>query len=50
VSAELTRLGGRSETHVISDEEMKQADTAVESAVPTQPPTDSAGQSAAPQA
>lgn len=50
VSAELTRLGGRSESHVINDEEMQQADTAAETAARAQPPSESAVQSAAPQA
>jgi uncharacterized membrane protein len=54
VSAELTRLGGRSESHVIDDEEMKQVITAAEapapeSAGPMHSPEESAGQSATPQ-
>ncbi len=50
VAAELTRLGGRSETHVISKEEMQQADAVVNATVPTPQPQEGAGQSTAPQA
>lgn len=49
VAAELTRLGGQSEAHVISDEEMTQADTAAAAAVPAQVSAENSGQSAAPQ-
>ncbi len=38
VAAELTRLGGRSEMHGVSDEELKEADEAANAAATTQPP------------
>jgi uncharacterized membrane protein len=49
VSDELTRLGGQSETHVISDDEMQEVNTAAESAMPTQPPTETSSESTPPQ-
>ena len=43
---ELSRLGGRSETHQISDDEMQEADAIAAAPVPPQTPTDSTTQTA----
>lgn len=47
VAGELTRLGGRSETHVISDEELKDAETSI-AAAPALQPSEGADQTQAP--
>jgi hypothetical protein len=49
-AAELTRLGGRTETHVINSDEMKQVDTVAASASAAQQPSAGMGQTTTPQA